>query len=260
MAGMNRRDLLKSTVVAGAALAVPTRAFAQAGPGPRDRRILGIAREQVERAGAALWRRDMVGVADMGVHSSNKRFHFANLEAGTVTSYYVTHGAGSDPEHDGMLNWYSNVEGSNCTSRGAYISWEWYVGRWGTSIRMGGLDESNSNAFPRAIVMHAARYATQDHVDRWGKCGRSNGCPAMGPDDFKYALVQLSGGRLVYLDSLGIGPDGEQVAMPQQPTLTEQDFAMRARQAEDAAEAERRRLTVEANQGNGAAASLAGEP
>lgn len=216
---MNRRDILKGTIAGGAALTLPTRVFAQAGPGPRDRRILEIATEQVQRAGSALWRRDIVGVADMGVHSSNRRFHFANLETGTVNSYFVTHGAGSDPAHDGMLDHYSNVEGSNCTSRGAYISWEWYVGKWGTSIRMNGLDETNSNAFPRAIVMHAAEYATQDHVNRWGRCGRSNGCPAMGPEDFRYALVQLSGGRLVYIDSLGIGEGGEQLPVPYQPSL-----------------------------------------
>jgi hypothetical protein len=206
------RSLAASAMGAAAATA-PRTVFAQAASAsPRDRRILEIAQREVERAGNVLWRRDLAGIADFGVHSSNKRFHFANLENGTVRSFFVTHGAGSDPEHDGWLNDYSNVEGSLMTSRGAYVTWEWYKGRFGTSVRLGGLDPSNSNAFPRAIVMHSADYATQEHVDRWGKLGRSNGCFAMGPDDFREALWSLSGGRLLYADTLGIGPDGTYTA------------------------------------------------
>jgi hypothetical protein len=201
----NRRAFMASAAAAAGAIALPGRVFAQAlTVGPSQVRILEIARREVERAGNVLWRRDIAGIADFTVHSSLPRFHFANLEAGTVTSYRVAHGTGSDPEHDGLLKWFSNVHGSNATSRGAYISWEWYMGRYGTSIRLGGLDPDNSNALDRAIVMHAADYARPEHVDRWGRLGRSNGCFAMAPDDFMWALTQLSGGRLIYADRLGI--------------------------------------------------------
>ena len=215
MSHCDRRRFLTRTAAGAATLSLPAALFAQpASASPRDRRILEIARREIERAGSALWRRDVAAIADFGVHSAFKRFHFANLENGTVRSFFVTHGAGSDPEHDGWLNDYSNVEGSLMTSRGAYITWEWYKGRFGTSIRLGGLDPTNSNAYPRAIVMHPADYATQEHVDRWGRLGRSNGCFAMGPEDFREALWNLSGGRLLYADSLGIGADGEQVVAP----------------------------------------------
>ena len=136
------------------------------------------------RAGDVLWRRDVAGIADFGVHSAIPRFHFANLENGTVRSFRVAHGTGSDPEHDGWLKWFSNEPGSNATSRGAYISWEWYTGKYGTSVRLGGLDPDNSNTLDRAIVMHSADYCSQAHVDRWGRLGRSNGCFALSPDDF----------------------------------------------------------------------------
>lgn len=213
-----RRQFLARTAAGAAIMALPGRVFAQAAASPRDRRILDIARREVERAGDALWRRDIAGIADFGVHSAQRRFHFANLENGTVRSFHVTHGTGSDPEHDGWLNDYSNVEGSNMTSRGAYVSWEWYTGRYGTSVRLGGLDPTNSNALPRAIVMHSADYATPAHVERWGRLGRSNGCFAMGPDDFREALWNLSGGRLLFADSLGLEEEeGEQVAIPPAP-------------------------------------------
>jgi hypothetical protein len=207
--GLNRRQVLAGGAIAATALALPARLRAQVPASPigidvRQTRILEIAKREIERAGAPLWRRDIAGIADFGVHSAVPRFHFANLENGTVRSFLVAHGTGSDPEHDGWLKWFSNDVGSLATSQGAYITWEWYTGRYGTSIRLGGLDSSNSRTLERAIVMHAATYATQAHVDKWGRLGRSNGCFAMGPDDFREALWHLSGGRLLYADKLGI--------------------------------------------------------
>jgi hypothetical protein len=215
MAGVNRRDFVASIGAAAGASLLPARVFAQPLTiGARDQRILQVARREVARASSLLWRRDIVGVLDFGIHSALPRFHFANLESGTVQSYRVAHGSGSDSEHDGWLKRFSNVPGSNATSLGAYISSEIYVGANGTSLRMFGLDPENSNVFDRAIVVHSAEYCTQAQVDRWGRLGRSNGCFAMSPQDLPAALTQLSGGRLLYADSLGIGPNGERVASP----------------------------------------------
>lgn len=219
---MNRRELISTTLAAGAAFAAPGRVFAQAAPDPRTRRLLDIAAREVARAGTALWHRDTVGIADFGLHSSQPRFHLVNMEAGTVRSVLVTHGSGSDPEHDGWLNGFSNLEDSWATSRGAYATWEWYEGRYGTSVRLGGLDADNSNALMRAIVLHSASYATDDHVARWGRLGRSNGCPAFGPEAFREVLYRLSGGRLIFADALGIGENGEDIARPAQEPV---DFA-----------------------------------
>ena len=202
---MNRRNFIVSAAAAAGSLSMPLRVAAQAAPDARTTAILEIARREVERFSSVLWRRDVAGIADFSAHSALPRFHFANLENGTVRSFRVAHGAGSDPEHDGWLKRFSNVNGSLATSRGAYITWEWYTGKYGTSVRLGGLDPDNSNTLERAIVMHAASYATQAHVERWGRLGRSNGCFALAPDDFLDALVNLSGGRLLYADQLGLG-------------------------------------------------------
>ena len=226
---MNRRDLLKTTLAAGAALALPTRVAAQAAKGSaRDRALFKIARDEIERAGEAIWKKDIVGVADYGLHSAQKRFHFVNLGLQEVKSFHVSHGAGSDPEHDGWLNHYSNVEGSNASSRGAYVTWEWYQGRYGTSVRLGGLDPTNEAALRRYIVMHRAKYAEPAHLERWGRLGRSNGCFAMGEADFKTALLTLSGGRLLFADSLGLQEDGSialrgdlEALTPERPTITQ---------------------------------------
>lgn len=203
---IDRRAFIASAAAATGALALPARLPAQPlAVSAKSARILDIARREAHRNAASLWRLDIVGVADFGAHSSQPRFHFANLEAGTVTSYLVAHGAGSDPERDGWLHWFSNEPGSNATSRGAYISFEWYKGKYGTSIRLGGLGPENSNALDRAIVMHSAPYATPAFVAQHGVLGRSNGCFAMAPEDFPFALTQLSGGRLIYADKLNLG-------------------------------------------------------
>jgi hypothetical protein len=200
---VNRREFIASAGLAAGSLALPARVAAQVGPDVRTAAILDSARAQMNRSAAMLWRRDIVGVADFATHSAYPRFHIANLESGTVRSFRVAHGAGSDPEHDGWLKWFSNVPGSNATSRGSYITWEWYTGKYGTSVRLGGLDPDNSNAFDRAIVMHSAEYATQEHLETWGRLGRSNGCFAFSPYDFNEVLAQLSGGRLIFADRLG---------------------------------------------------------
>ncbi len=203
---VDRRRFIASAAAAAGTLALPGRVAAQAsGLDARSTAVLEIARREVARAGDVLWRRDIAGIADFGTHSSLPRFHFANLESGTVRSFRVAHGAGSDPEHDGWLKWFSNVPGSNATSRGAYVSWEWYTGKYGTSVRLEGLDPDNSHVFDRAIVMHAADYCSQAHVDQFGRLGRSNGCFAMAPEDFLDALAHLSGGRLLFADRLSLG-------------------------------------------------------
>lgn len=202
---VDRRLMLKGAAAAGAALCAPAKVFAQAySPSEQHRKILDVARDQMERMRPLLWRTDVVGVADFGLPSSLPRLHFADLEKGEVRSFLVAHGRGSDPEHDGFLKWFSNAVGSEATSRGAYITYEWYNGKYGTSIRLGGVDPDNSNALERAIVMHPAWYAAPDMLEKWGKLGRSEGCFAMSPDDFNEALWHLSGGRLLFADRLGI--------------------------------------------------------
>ena len=202
---MKRRELLTGGLAAGAALALPARGFAQAfAISTQHRKILDLAKLEMERVRGQLWRTDVVAVADFGLPSALPRFHFANLESGTVRSFLVAHGKGSDPEHDGFLKHFSNEPGSLATSRGAFITYEWYKGKYGTSIRLGGVDGDNSRALDRAIVMHAAWYANPDMLDKWGKLGRSDGCFAMGESDFNEALWHLSGGRLLFADRLGI--------------------------------------------------------
>ena len=167
--------------------------------------MLASAHAQAARVGDAVWRKDIVGMADFALPSWKPRLHFANLENGTVRSFLLAHGRGSDPEHSGWLQSFSNAPGSLATSRGAFLTCEWYKGKYGTSIRLVGLDDDNSAALERLIVVHPAWYADAAMLDKYGKLGRSEGCFAMGDADFKQALWHLSGGRLLYADRIGEG-------------------------------------------------------
>lgn len=205
MAQTSRRGFIGTAALAAGALALPSKLFAQPyAASAAQRRILDVARREVERNSASLLRKDIVAIADFGLRSSEPRFHFANLERGDVRSFLVSHGQGSDPEHNGWLNHFSNRVGSLATSRGAYVTSQVYEGKYGTSMRLDGLDADNSNARDRAIVMHPAWYAEASMVTKWGKLGRSQGCFAMDPANFRQALIYLSGGRLIYADKLGI--------------------------------------------------------
>lgn len=221
---MKRRDVLLGGLIAGAGLTATGRALADTltdsfdqalvlppvpPPEPAmtpgyQQRLFEIARRERDRAGNRLWRTDIVGIADFARPSYVPRLHFANLDNGTLRSFFVAHGRGSDPEHDGWLKHFSNMPGSQATSRGAYLTCEWYKGKYGTSIRLEGMDRDNSEALSRAIVMHPATYADPSMITRWGKLGRSEGCFAMAPGDFNEALWHLSGGRLLYADRIGL--------------------------------------------------------
>jgi hypothetical protein len=234
MFNMNRRDLLKGSLATGAALVgsttlpvLPAKVAAQPRAGsPRDRALFDVAKRELDRAGDAIWRRDIVGICDYGVHSAQQRFYLVNLRLEEVTAFHVSHGSGSDRNHDGWLDSYSNAVGSHASSRGAYVTWEWYQGKYGTSVRLGGLDSTNEAALRRYIVMHRAAYAEPAHLQRWGKMGRSQGCFVFGTDDFRQVLLNLSGGRLLYADSLGIQEDGAMLSREQQLALNKPNMQM----------------------------------
>ncbi len=142
--------------------------------------------------------RDRVGLADFSKISSEHRFHVVDLNGGQTISYLVAHGRGSDPEFSGYLRSFSNEPNSLATSEGAFLTGETYTGIHGASMRLIGLDPTNSNADMRAIVVHGAPYVSEDHIATWGKVGRSEGCFAVAPHLITQVLELLGPGRLIY--------------------------------------------------------------
>jgi hypothetical protein len=145
---------------------------------------------------------DVFAIADFTMPSRDDRFYLVDALDGYVTSYQVTHGRGSDPEHCGYLDHFSNNPGSAASSAGAYVTGELYSGKYGRSLRLHGLDQTNSNAAARGIVIHSAPYAEPELVNRLGKLGRSEGCFALSQLSLRLVLARLGPGRMLYCDKL----------------------------------------------------------
>jgi hypothetical protein len=168
---------------------------------------VGIDPQLFARAKAALeqhqiYARDTIGIVDFSKPSSEPRFHLVNLASGDVESHRVCHGRGSDPAHSGYVERFSNDFGSYATSNGTYTTGDYYDGKYGTSLRVRGLDWSNNNAEARAIVIHNAWYAEDDMIPLHGQLGRSEGCFAMSRDSQYAVMRRLAGGRMIYADKL----------------------------------------------------------
>ena len=173
-----------------------------ASPAVDDARIMRIAQREIGRNGGRLALTDRVGIVDFSLPSFQPRLFLVDMHQGRVERHYVTHGRGSDPQHDGWLKSFSNVEGSLATSRGAYRTGEIYWGQHGTAMRLAGLEFDNWNAEPRAIVVHSSWYADPALISSQGKLGRSEGCFVVAANVLPDVLGKIGAGRLLFADRL----------------------------------------------------------
>ena len=167
----------------------------------------GIDPQLFQRAKAAMdqhriWYRDKIAIIDFTKPSSEPRFHVVDLQNGTAQSHLVAHGRGSDPDHSGYLERFSNRFGSYATSNGTYTTADYYQGKYGLSMRVRGLDSTNDNAEARAIVIHHAWYAEPEMIAEHGKLGRSEGCFAMSRKSQWEVMNQIAGGRMIYAEKI----------------------------------------------------------
>jgi hypothetical protein len=199
---IGRRSVLGGIAALSAAAAGSVRAeiFNPFGSTLRGFDPLAIAREQLAIHGSDIVLQDRVGVVDFGQPSRAPRFALVDMVRGAVQYFPVTHGRGSDPQHDGWLKQFSNRPGSLATSRGAYRTADYYWGANGSSMRLHGLEADNSNAEARAIVVHGAWYAEPTLIAEQGKLGRSEGCFVFGADLLPEILFKLGPGRLIVAD------------------------------------------------------------
>jgi hypothetical protein len=178
----------------------PAQVYAPSAPAGIDPQLFARAKAALDQH--QVYPRDTMAVVDFCMPSSDARFHIVDLASGRVESHRVCHGRGSDPAHSGYVERFSNEFGSYATSNGAYVTGDYYEGKYGLSLRVRGLDYSNSNAEARAIVIHNAWYAEDDMIPLHGQLGRSEGCFAMSRASQYQAMRRLAGGRMIYADKL----------------------------------------------------------
>lgn len=138
--------------------------------------------------------RNYITIVDFAQPSWEKRMYVIQMSTGLVHRRTVAHGAGSDPNNDGYLDLFSNLNGSHASSRGFFRVAESYSGRFGYSARLDGLQSTNNAARARAVVLHGSDYVWDSAV----KQGRSYGCFAIswnGKDDI---VDILKSGSMLY--------------------------------------------------------------
>jgi len=219
---LNRREMLRLGAMGAAGAIISSSAASQVLPSlvlpqpstplPPAQPIIpsapaGIDPTLFARAKAALdvhkiAARDTIGVVDFSKPSDEERFFLVDLMSGNVEAHRVAHGRGSDPDHSGFVERFSNDFGSYASSNGAYTTGDYYDGKYGLSMKVRGLDWSNNNAESRAIVIHNAWYAEDDMIPIHGKLGRSEGCFAMSRENQYKVMRKLAGGRMIYADKL----------------------------------------------------------
>lgn len=140
---------------------------------------------------------ERLAVIDFSLPSSVPRMWIFDLRSRSlILEELVAHGQNSG---DDLATDFSNTVGSHQSSLGLFRTQESYFGRHGYSLRMDGLEPGvNDKARERAIVIHAADYVDPAWIDRQGRIGRSQGCPAVRPEVAKTVVDSLKGGQFMF--------------------------------------------------------------
>jgi hypothetical protein len=156
-------------------------------------RLIALRNERYAASRPRYW-----GIVNFDLHSAKPRLFVFDVISRTTDTYLCAHGKGSEgPSDDGFANVFSNKKGSNATSLGIYRCAETYEGHNGYSLRLDGLEPTNSNARDRAVVVHGADYVSEEFARMHSRVGRSDGCPALDHKHARTVIDQLKLGSLL---------------------------------------------------------------
>jgi hypothetical protein len=172
-----------------------------------DLQSKGLSREAFDLAiagydklsAAGKIRNNKLTIADFSQASTKKRLYVIDLAAKKLLfNTLVAHGKNSG---ELMATNFSNTAESNQSSLGFYVTAEKYMGKHGLSMRLDGVEKTNSNARERAIVMHAADYVNEGFAKARGYIGRSWGCPAVSPELNEPIINNIGNGSCLFIYS-----------------------------------------------------------
>lgn len=133
-------------------------------------------------------KKDILTLIDFSKSANEKRLWVIDLSTNTILyQSLVSHGRNTGEE---FATSFSNINSSNKSSLGFYVTAEVYTGKHGMSMRLDGLEKGiNDNARARAIVMHGANYVSKSFIQNNHRLGRSLGCPAI-PEELKQEIIE----------------------------------------------------------------------
>lgn len=141
---------------------------------------------------------------DMGLHSGVKRFFVWDFKNNSISdSFMVSHGCGIMPW---SWTWskknvvFSNKDGSHCTAEGKYKVGKRGYSNWGIGINYAllGLDNTNSNAVKRSVVLHSWEKVPDTEVFPDGT-PEGWGCPALSNEALKKLDPKLKKAKMPVL-------------------------------------------------------------
>jgi len=123
-------------------------------------------------------------IIDYSKPSDTKRFFVIDINKRKILyKSLVAHGKNSGVQYASS---FSNKHFSYKSSIGFFLTDETYNGKHGYSLRLIGLEKDiNDNARERAVVIHSASYVNEKFINKYGRLGRSHGCPALPSDNYK---------------------------------------------------------------------------
>ena len=143
-------------------------------------------------------KKNIAAIVDYSKSSNEQRFYVLDLDARkTVQTSLVAHGRNSGNE---FARDFSNEDGSKKSCSGFLLTLNTYSGQHGYSLQLKGLEKDiNDQSFKRAIVIHGAGYVSDEFIKKYGRLGRSWGCPALPPSLSRKIIDTIKGGSLLYL-------------------------------------------------------------
>ena len=138
-------------------------------------------------------------IIDMNMSANTKRLFIINMDEKKIEHQsIVAHGRASGNE---FAKYFSNKINSHQSSIGFYQTAETYFGKHGLSLRLDGLEYSNNNARKRAIVIHSADYVSESFIKKFGRLGRSFGCPSLPKEDYQEIIQKIKAGSALFIYS-----------------------------------------------------------
>lgn len=94
---------------------------------------------------------------------------------------------------------FSNEPGSLQSSLGFFVTGDTFSGEHGYSLYLEGMEGGfNDNARSRAIIIHGAYYVSRPFIKKYGKIGRSHGCPALPAGLHIRIIDTIEGGSCLF--------------------------------------------------------------